>query len=335
MNREDILNALEIVKPGLASKEHIEQSTCFAFKDGKVVTFNDEISVSHPVEGLEGLEGAIQANEFYQVLCKMKTNEIEIEIEGSEVRLKSGRAKAGLVLQEKIRMPLEAIGEKSKWKKIPEGMLDALKFVSFACSSDMSRPIITCVNVKSDGTIEASDSYRIISYKMNEEVPISSFLLPASTIRRLGGCKPTQISEGYGWVHFMTSAGTEYSCRTFFGDTFPDISKFMKVQGEDFELPRAIEEVLDRAAIFSNEADSNAVTITIKPKRIVIRGQSDTGWFEEDMNLKYRGPEKQFTIRPELLKDVVKMLRKCILGENAIKFIGDNWEYVGVLEMKG
>ena len=60
MNREDILEALEIVKPGLASKEHIEQSTCFAFKNGKVMTFNDEISVSHPVEGLDGLEGAIK-----------------------------------------------------------------------------------------------------------------------------------------------------------------------------------------------------------------------------------------------------------------------------------
>lgn len=335
MNRESILEALEIVKPGLASKEHIEQSTCFAFTNGKIVTFNDEISVSHPVEGLEGIEGAIQANEFYQVLSKLKANEIEIEVDGPEVRLKAGRAKAGLVLQEKIRMPLEAIGEKSKWQKIPENMLEALKFVSFACSSDMSRPIITCVNVKPDGTIEASDSYRIISYKLDEEVPISTFLLPASTIRRLSGCKPVKISEGHGWVHFLTSAGTEYSCRTFFGDTFPNISKFMDVEGEDFELPSSIEELLDRAAIFSNDSESNAVTITIKPKRMVVRGQSDTGWFEEYVNLKYKGPEKQFTIRPELLKDVVKMLRQCILGENAIKFIGDNWEYVGVLEMKG
>ena len=146
---------------------------------------------------------------------------------------------------------------------------------------------------------------------------------------------PTYISEGYGWVHLKTEAGTEYSCRTFFGDTFPDISKYMQVEGYDFELPKSIEEVLDKAAIFTNESDNNAVTITILPKRMIIRGQSDIGWFEEEINLKYKGEEKKFTIRPELLKDVSKMMRKCILGENAIKFIGDNWEYVGVLEMKG
>ncbi len=117
MNREDILEALEIVKPGLASKEHIEQSTCFAFKDGKVLTFNDEISVSHPVEGLNGLEGAIKADEFYQVLCKMKTNDVEIEANGSEFRLKAGKAKAGLTLQEKIKMPLEARVSGKKYRK--------------------------------------------------------------------------------------------------------------------------------------------------------------------------------------------------------------------------
>ena len=335
MNREDILEALEIVKPGLASKEHIEQSTCFAFKDGKVLTFNDEISVSHPVEGLNGLEGAIKADEFYQVLCKMKTNDVEIEANGSEVRLKAGKAKAGLTLQEKIKMPLEAIGEKSKWKKVPEELMKALKFVSFACSTDMSRPIITCVNVTENGSIEASDSYRIMTYKLVEKMPVSTFLLPASTVKRLNGCNPTHIAEGHGWIHFKTEKGTEYSCRTFFGDTFPDVSKYMNVHGEDFELPKVIEEVLDRASIFSNEVESNVVTITIKPKRMIVRGQSDVGWFEEEMNLKYKGEEKKFTIRPELLKDVSKMLKKCILGENALKFIGDNWEYVGVLKMKG
>ena len=57
--------------------------------------------------------------------------------------MKAGKAKAGLTPSRKDTMPLEAIGEKSKWKKVPEGLMQALKFVSFACSNDMSRPIIT------------------------------------------------------------------------------------------------------------------------------------------------------------------------------------------------
>ena len=67
LNKTDLQKALEIVKPGLANKEMIEHSTSFAFIGGRVVTYNDEISLSHPVEGLE-IEGAIHAEELYKLL---------------------------------------------------------------------------------------------------------------------------------------------------------------------------------------------------------------------------------------------------------------------------
>ena len=46
LNKADLQRALEIVKPGLANKEMIEHSTSFAFINGKVITYNDEISLS-------------------------------------------------------------------------------------------------------------------------------------------------------------------------------------------------------------------------------------------------------------------------------------------------
>ena len=65
VNKEKLRQALEIVRPGLANKEVIEQATSFAFMDGRVVTYNDEISISHPVEGIE-IEGAVKADQLYQ-----------------------------------------------------------------------------------------------------------------------------------------------------------------------------------------------------------------------------------------------------------------------------
>ena len=75
MKRIDLLKALEIVKPGLASKEIIQQTTSFAFIEGRVVTFNDEISISHPVPDLD-IQGAVQADELYKFLKKTKADEI-------------------------------------------------------------------------------------------------------------------------------------------------------------------------------------------------------------------------------------------------------------------
>ena len=66
IKRAELKEALETVKPGLASKEIIEQSTSFAFMGDKVVTYNNKISMSHPVKGLD-ITGAVKADEMYQL----------------------------------------------------------------------------------------------------------------------------------------------------------------------------------------------------------------------------------------------------------------------------
>ena len=44
VSREKLMQALEAVSPGLANRELIEQSSCFVFKSGMVMTFNDEVA---------------------------------------------------------------------------------------------------------------------------------------------------------------------------------------------------------------------------------------------------------------------------------------------------
>ena len=50
INRKELLDTLSIVSPGVSNKEMaIEQATTFAFLKDRVVTYNDEISISHPI----------------------------------------------------------------------------------------------------------------------------------------------------------------------------------------------------------------------------------------------------------------------------------------------
>ena len=152
MNKTDLQNALEIVKPGLANKEMIEQSTSFAFIDGRVVTYNDEISLSHPVEGLE-IEGAIQAEQLYKLLSKIKQDEIEVTTENAEIIFQAGKMKAGLTLQQEIKLPLDEISKPGKWKTLPDDFVKYIRMAMQVCSQDMSRPVLTCVHVNEDGRI--------------------------------------------------------------------------------------------------------------------------------------------------------------------------------------
>ena len=71
INKAELQTALEKVKPGLASRELIEQSTSFAFMGDRVVTYNDEISISHPVAGVD-INGAVKAQALYDFVSEVK-----------------------------------------------------------------------------------------------------------------------------------------------------------------------------------------------------------------------------------------------------------------------
>lgn len=327
MKRSDLLGALEIVKPGLATKSIIEQSTSFAFIDGYVVTYNDEISIRHPVKDLS-ISGAIEAEQLYKLLDKLTQDDIEVQSEGSEVLLKSGRAKAGFILQSEIKLPLTEINKHTEWRLLPEGFCKALDFTMTTCSRDSSRPIYTCVFANSNGILISTDNFRVSLYRL-EALPVKSFLLPATSAQIVAGHDLVKISEGKGWIHFLTKQGTEFNCRVYAGN-YPDLSKLLEVDGVKIELPTTIQDVLDRASVFCTEelALDQKVIVTISERRLKLRAEGNTGWFEEETNMGYRGNPLSFIINPHLLKTILGQTRHCIAGESSLKFVGDKWQHI-------
>jgi len=333
INKEELKKALEIVKPGLANKEIIEQSTSFAFMKDKVVTYNDEISISHPISGLN-ITGALKAEELYQLISKTKKDEIEIIQKDNQIILQSGRSKAGLILQTDIKLPLEEIGEIEKWKTLPENFSKAVKFVSIAAGTDMSKPVLTCIHIDKSGYVEASDGFRIVKYE-NIKIPVNTFLIPASSARELIKLNPTKIAEGQegGWIHFQTNEGTIISCRVF-EDKFPDTSELFKVEGVSLTMPAIVSEIIDRAIVFSKRDHSfdERVSIVIQNNKIKISAKSETGsWFEEDANMRFKDEKISFAITPYLLQDILKETYSFVINENMMKFEGTDWLYVTTL----
>lgn len=327
INREELQKALEVVKPGLASRELIKQTTSFAFINNKVVTYNDEISISHPIDGL-GIEGAVQAEKLYAFLSKIKKSEIEMSVSASEIQFKAGRTRAGLALQSEIRLPLEELGEISNWKPLPKDFMTALEFTRWTCSHDMSKPVLTCVHVSQKGYVESSDNHRLTKYTVGR-LPISAFLIPATSVQELVQYKPTYIAQGVGWVHFKTSAGTVFSCRIF-DDKYPDTQQLLAVEGTSLKLPKTIAEVLERASVF-NEVDhklDEEVSLTLEKNKLIIYAHSEIGWIEEVARIKYDGVRLVLTTNPFFLREVVSKTQSCVLGAHSMKFTGENWEHV-------
>lgn len=332
INKQKLLIALETVKPGLASKELIEQSTSFCFINGSVVTYNDNISISCPIEGLE-LEGAVSANEFYAYIKKVKSEEIIAEIEGNEILLKAGRSKVGLTLHEEIVLPIEEIGEIKKWKALPDDFAVGLSLTMGSCSRNMSDPVLTCVHINGS-TLEGSDNLRISDYTMVSEVPGKAFLLPANTCAQVVKMIPSEIAAGQGWVHFRNhKGGAVLSCRIF-EEKYPKVKDFLKVKGTDIKFPKGLPAIIDRAGIFSkrDHALDETIEVLIEKKKLYIKTSSESGWFKESVRIDYTGEPIEFSITPYLLQDILGKTFKGVISDNCLLFKGDNWNYVSLLK---
>ncbi len=333
VNKKQLQEALEIVKPGLANKEIIEQATSFAFLNGRVMTYNDEISISQPLEGLS-IEGAIEADKLYKFLAKVKKDDVDVEIKDNELLLVSGRAKAGLTLMSEVKLPLEEVSTIGDWHDLPKEFIRLMKFAMTSCSTNMSRPVLTCVNVTKDGLIFASDNYRLIQCDLREEMPTKELLIPATSVMEMVKIDPTQIAEGNGWVHFKNERDTIFSCRVL-DDKYPSIGGYLKVDGIQINLPKTISEVLDRAAVFAKREHmlDEWIKLTAENNRLKVRSEATIGWFEEEVNMKFDHEKVEFSVTPYLLREIISETLSFTLGDdrNRIKFEGDGWIYVSLL----
>lgn len=334
IKKEELKEALAIVKPGLANKELIEQSTSFAFVNGRVVTYNDEVSISHPVKGLE-LTGAIKAEELYSLLGKLKEDEIEIEVTNKEIQITCGRTKAGLVLEEEIKLPLEEIGELTGWQDLPKDFIEGLSFVLPACGRDMSRAVLTCVHIVPVGGVEASDGFKVARYKLESKMPFEDdFLLPATAAKLIVTKNVKQIIKSEGWAHFLTEEGSIISCRILY-DKFPDVHPHLSItDGVELTLPNSLEEVMDRARVFTSGMSDmdESVLITIDNNKLMVESKNSSGWFKEQVNMKYKDKKIMFGVTPILFGKILNKNNTCKIGENKILFKEANkWEYMLLL----
>jgi hypothetical protein len=338
IKKEELRNALNIVKPGLANKEIIEQSTSFVFVDDFVVTYNDEICITHDLK--LGIKGAIKAEEMYNFLSKVKTENIKMEITETEIVMKAGRAKVGFALKSEILLPItEEMADKEDWKKLPKNFVKAAKFAAACASDNMSNAKLTCVNFdKKSGKVSATDNYRVVQWDLRKKIPFQTTLIPYTSINEVVKVKPKYVAQGKGWVHFKNDNGTTISCRVF-NEKYVDIEALLNIDMEEgllFTFPDDFKEILERADVFTKAQaktmNEESIDVIMDGKLLKVECASETAWFKESVRVKgYKGQEFAFKITPYLLKDILKETNVCMVFEHLLKFEGGDWVYISTL----
>lgn len=327
VNRETLLNQLESVQSGLSARELVEQSSCYVFKDGIVMTYNDEIAC-HQKCSLK-LTGAVQAAQFKDLLHKLKEDNIQVEAKATELMIKGKGRRAGIRMEADVLLPIDSVERPEKWKDLNEDFLEAVKLVQSCASSDDSEFALICIHIHPEW-VEACDNFQITRVPMKTGVKAST-LVKRDALKHVVALDMTEFCETESWMHFRNPSGLVLSCRRYVED-YPNLGPLLDVKGTKATLPRGLGDAADKASVFSADtSDDNQVRIELRPGKLRIRGQGASGWYQEQKKINYKGPALAFLIAPELLIEITKKHNDCLISSTALMVDSGRFQYVSCL----
>jgi hypothetical protein len=338
MKAGELKKVLEIVKPGLANRDVLEQATSFIFHQGRVYSFNDQVAVIAPFE--LGADGAVNSN-IYAFASKLKPDaEITLETINNELRFVSGRSKAGVVIEADIKLPLEEeLKPPEEWYPLPGNFLSSVKSCLFSAAKSGNAPILTCVHIFGD-FIETCDEYRITRYVLDEAVvnkdsngnpkDANGIKVVARNLIALPAGRPTEYGFNESWMQFRNpDTGLIYCVRMVDGQ-YPDLEELLECIGAEIEFPKELNEALDWSAVPTDDAKKfeQKVHITIGKGLMSFRGEGLESWATQDIRFRYTGEPIKFSAHPEFLKEMSKLAQKVTIGANSLRIDGGNFVHV-------
>lgn len=336
INRIEFMQALESVVPGLTPKAVQEQSNCFAFLDGQVKTYNEEIACSHPTKLPDDFRCAVRAKELLTLVQKLPEDEIDIALEGGEFIINGKRKQAGLVCDVEISLPVEMVEPPTTWKKLDPEFSEAVDIVQHCAGKDIEKDyVFACVHIH-PSWLEACDRIQMVRY--NLETPISKpALVRRDTLKHLVAMGMVKVSETDNWIHFKNPSGLVFSCRRYLDASYKDLSVIFAEKlknAEPIAFPKGLSEAVEKAEIFSQEnaeKSQNKVTVELSPGKLKLRGQGTNGWYTETKKIAWQGERMLFTINPKLLSELVKKHNECLITKERLKVDGGKFMYLSCL----
>lgn len=336
--RSDLLKALNFIKPGIASGSIIEQSDMVLMDDDKIVSYNDEIAVSHPFP--IGHRGGVYANELIKLLQKLPSEEIEInEVEEEEVQKKQlvitcSNVEAGFFIASDVTIPELGIDSIEHWYDLPEGFCDSVSFCLSSAATDMGKGILICVNVDGN-TAFSCDNFRATKKTLSAPLPDGIVLnIPRTAIKDLPLYTPISFAQDENWLHFLNAEGTVFSTRTIAGEYPAVAGLFEDVGGEKVPLPKELKYALSRAEVLASEDErskSKIVGIEIINGEILCSSEGQSGWIMEKIPTKHKGEVLKFFIDPGMLAQVLDSVQEATTTGKALIFEGEGFSHVVAL----
>jgi len=322
MERKKLLNALEKVKPGIASKEIVESMTYFHFSGKNIVTYNDKISIQHPLKTDFNL--FVKANDLYKIISKLPADKITLARKEDKlnVRCKTLNANLSIIDDPEVKTRIATVDmslKKAKWKKLPSNFNESISLCAFSASKQESDQTLSCVYINEMDCI-ASDNSRIAHSILTEAM--QNMLIKASEVHSLIAIKPTKYYTSKAWLHFKNEDNCIFSIRKIEGD-FPDYFQFFDFEGTEINLPKDILTGIDITSILADQLDP-FITIKISNDSCIISGKSEAGKVQHKSKIDYTGKEISFEINPDFIREMMSHSSSIVISKERAKLQTDS-----------
>jgi DNA polymerase III sliding clamp (beta) subunit (PCNA family) len=342
-NRKELVAILSAINCALSTKEVVENATCFIFSNGKVLTYNDEVAISHPVT--LDLEGAIKGKEFLALLTKMTDEEVELVVQEntdgkpSRLLVSGVKTQAGIRLEANCNIDeiLGMLGEPSDWMALPETFQPSIDFCGFSVGKDMNKPLLTTIYCGSNFTL-SSDGNRITVCDLGDAVELVPFCLPSNSAKELKAFLPVEYAFTEGWIHFRTKDNVMFSSRLMMGDYPAEKARSIAMgatgaTGAAVKLPNGLIDTLDRTGIFTSVGSTDRVQVKLADGLLTVRGEGESGWCQEEARVRYHGDAVEFEVAPEFLKQILQHTTETVIGSNLLSFSGLGFTHVMAVKL--
>jgi hypothetical protein len=314
----DLTNKVIITKEGLIN----------SFQ-GAFVTF---------VEQVFDFEGVFDLPTFVSIVKSIKSDMITIDdnADKEEIILSALRTKVGL---KKIEVPelneiIQSIEiDSSSRKKLPDDFILALNLCSSCASKGNSN--LTNILVSKDKMV-GSDNDKMGIYDIKMSIK-KSWLIENELAGKIIKLSPVDYVEEKGKIVFFRSDSI-YSICILSEAEYPDLTKIMEKKTEiEVPIPSELKEGIDVSfGLFTSiREQEKLMKISLLKNRVVLRTESDLGWMDKTVRIKYSGKEFSFWVNTSLFKEMMEKVSVLHLSEEGIlKFNSDNFTCILPIDLK-
>lgn len=346
MEREELLNKLNLAKPCLSTQDIVPILSHFCFTEDEIIAFNGTQGIT--IEYENDLGCALPGELLIKLLGSYSSDKIAIKKKKGEVAVKAGKSNAKLAsLSEDDYIFEQPDMDEAVSFSLTDDFLTGLRRTLISVSKNSlqrSQYGITFASDKSGAFMYSTDNFRISKYSMGKPVLKKEkikVLLPEVFCQLL-----LDITKEYAGADCEIIIGEDFVCAAFEEEgvylyskllldvdflDFDAIIENYYSEGDDTfqEVPEALITSIERTALLTAKEAEQVVQLATEDEVLTVAANSSYGEIREDITFDEELGKYSFSMNSTLLLGAIKGVDEMALADNI--FIGQSENFLHLL----